>query len=211
MGGKSFTKAASRLTTPQLEALTVYCQNRLADVFPRTERLRCVRSKDSHGDLDLLSAFDRPDIRIGPAQIGISSADVVAVTPAKSASVNAVLCRKFCDEVKEALGAKGWIIASFGYPIIALQVPCTVLEPSSEDEDVSWRADKADHRRSGKSISPSLPPTYSTPTSSVAPTTSYSPCLFSLLRLYPRLFGSDGTPSLSVTAHSTVKPSSRSR
>lgn len=46
--------------------------------------------------------------------------------------------RRFCDDVSAALGADGWVIAYYGYPIIALQVPFKNLDSLGEDEQVSF-------------------------------------------------------------------------
>jgi hypothetical protein len=137
MGGKSFAKPASRLTTAELDKLTSYCQLSLAAIFPRIERLRCITSKSSHGDLDLLCSFDEPDIRIGSAEVGVTSIEVGK--EALGEEGNVVRVRRFCDTVSAALGADRWVLAFYGYPIIALQVPHTVTSTSGEIEEVSCR------------------------------------------------------------------------
>jgi hypothetical protein len=139
MGGKSFTRPASRLTTPELDKLTLYCQTQLEKFFPRIERLRCITSKTSHGDLDLLCAFGNPDVQIGQSQVGHTSADTEIGTKAKEGDEeDRMTYRRFCDDVSAALGANGWVIAYYGYPIIALQVPFKKLDPSGAEEQVSY-------------------------------------------------------------------------
>lgn len=139
MGGKSFSKPASRLNTSELNKLTSYCQVQLDRLFPRIERLRCIASKSSHGDLDLLCAFNRPDVKIGQAQVGHSSTDhEEAVKEEEVEAQKQNKYRSFCDDVAAALGADGWVIAYYGYPIIALQVPFKVVTLGVE-EQVSWQ------------------------------------------------------------------------
>lgn len=62
MGGKTFgpDEPAARLTTDQLLQLSVFVQSRLGTQFSRMEHLRFLGDKKSHGDLDLLCAWEAP-------------------------------------------------------------------------------------------------------------------------------------------------------
>lgn len=62
MGGNTFEKEnpAARLTSDQLLKLSTLVQSRIAHHFGRMQHLYFLHSKTSHGDLDLLCAWDAP-------------------------------------------------------------------------------------------------------------------------------------------------------
>jgi len=58
MGGNAFPTPAARLSTSRLEALQAYATPRLARFFKGITRPKNVKSKTSHGDLDLVCGLD---------------------------------------------------------------------------------------------------------------------------------------------------------
>jgi hypothetical protein len=60
MGGAALGRQAKILTTAHLELLIRHCQTCLAPLFPATRPLLAFQDKETHGDLDLLVAYEVP-------------------------------------------------------------------------------------------------------------------------------------------------------
>lgn len=51
---------------------------------------------------------------------------------------DSIKCKEFARVVAEMLGASGWVLAYYGYPLIALKIPCRLVHEKWEGhEDVS--------------------------------------------------------------------------
>jgi hypothetical protein len=86
-----------------------------------------VRSKTDHGDLDLICAVEggapvkRQDV--GPVGRAVGGK---AIWSGISGQGDAKL-KAFAEDVGERLGAVEWMVAFYGYPLLALKLPCGVF------------------------------------------------------------------------------------
>lgn len=127
MGGTTFDHPATRMSSHTLDLLTAYCTFRLSDICPQIQRMHHVRSKTDHGDLDLICAI-KGGAPIKRQHVGLvgRQVDGKAIWSATSGQGDAEL-KAFAEDVGKRLGAVEWLVAFYGYPLLALKVPCGVL------------------------------------------------------------------------------------
>ncbi|ORX34057.1 hypothetical protein BD324DRAFT_658098 [Kockovaella imperatae] len=61
MGGNALGRQANRMSLPQHRAFSTYCQERLEPFFKGIYKWKDLKDKESHGDLDLVCAWDEYD------------------------------------------------------------------------------------------------------------------------------------------------------
>lgn len=160
MGGNAFDKEhpAARLTSDQLLLLSALMQSRLTGCFIKTQHLLFLDSKTSHGDLDLLCAWDAPDW----------ATNGKAPEEEKEA---------FAEKLAKKVGAERWKTSGsrVGSLEVHLAVPVGCLDPGLRFSEVSCHTrhgvnERADHfRHTIKSTSSSAYRNISTSASSSAP------------------------------------------
>ena len=120
MGGNAFLTPAHRLTTVQLEELTSHVANLLRPIFPLTAPLRAFTTKETHGDLDLVCAWEGMGVLHDMRGAESGGADYEYVQTGK------VAMRDFCESIAAAVGAVRW---KRGGGEISCAVPVTSVFP----------------------------------------------------------------------------------
>lgn len=142
MGGTTFIHAAQRMSSDTLDALTAYCTDRLSSVLPSIERMHHVGSKKDHGDLDLVCAmpFDVPIRRQDVGMTGQSTPPTgsnfhnVTRLDEQTGKEQPDRCREFAEAIATRLAASEWMVAYYGYPLIAVKIPCHLITLSATTE-----------------------------------------------------------------------------
>lgn len=158
MGGSTFTTPAIRMSSDTLDTLTSYCVDRLSPIFPQIERMHHVRSKVDHGDLDLICGvpegvpIKRQDVGLlgryqntGELRIGLGEkegregAEETEVIWDGKGSADV---KRFAADIAQRLGAVEWVVAFYGYPLLALKIPCRLITfPNASDGESSFLPD----------------------------------------------------------------------
>lgn len=152
MGGHALSRAARRLSTPELEHLTRHCLSGLeSHIFPVVLPLKALPEKTSHGDLDLICAYDERldskkikgedwgvfvdgnDMGVGehhPVQgvaVSPTSPEGKAEKDGKEGEENARF-RAWVVSVAKAIGGSEWKRSGTNGVVISIGVPCGGVE-----------------------------------------------------------------------------------
>ena len=144
MGGAALGRQVKILTTAHLELLIRHCQTSLASLFPDTRPLLAFAEKETHGDLDLLVAYEVPfhPKAVKGEDFGLLDDEGKNLGPApwhpvqggrkdkglgKEGAENEAF-RQWAEGVVRALKGREWKRSGVKAGLISVGVPCLRIE-----------------------------------------------------------------------------------
>lgn len=139
MGGKAFGRQATRMTTSQSLRLQALCFKGLQGFFHKILPLRHYTHKETHGDIDILCAWQ--GIKLGQFTRQIDCGNVDTATQEVNRDWSEVTCdsgkdvfAEWCEAVAAGIGGIRWTRFNYETPVLSIMAPCRIFDSDINSE-----------------------------------------------------------------------------